>query len=185
MKIRLLPLIATFVPAITIFTAALVLGQIYKAFESYSHETQASVLESKSVIEDNRVKSLELFFSKFNSPLKPHSDTFVEVADKYGLDYRLLPAIACMESTCGKYLIPGTYNPFGWGIYGTNYISFDNYEQAIDTVGKGLKDNYLSRGFDTPAKIAPIYTPPRHQHWLSGVTWFMNKIDEAAKLPVS
>jgi len=82
-----------------------------------------------------------------------------------------------MESSCGKYLIEGSYNPFGWGIYGTNAIYFEDYDEAIETVGKGLKDNYLSRGFDTPQKIAPVYTPPNHVNWLNGVTYFMNSIE--------
>jgi len=126
-----------------------------------------------------KVRALKKFFDGYKSPLKPHAETFVDVADKYGLDYKLLPAISCMESSCGKLLIEGSYNPFGWGIYGSNAIYFKNYDEAIDTVGKGLKENYLSRGFDTPEKIAPIYTPPNHINWLNGVTFFMSKIEKA------
>lgn len=125
----------------------------------------------------NKVRALEKFFDKYKSPLKQHSETFVEVADKYGMDYRLLPAISCMESSCGKNLIEGSYNPFGWGIYGSHAIYFKDYDEAIETVAKGLKSNYLDKGFDTPQKIAPIYTPPNHRNWLSGVTFFMDKIE--------
>lgn len=136
-------------------------------------------VETKTV---DREAVLEKFFDKYSSPLKGHADTFVKVADKYGMDYRLLPAISCQESSCGKKLIPGTYNPFGWGIYGSHYIAFKDYDEAIETVGKGMKDNYISRGFDTPEKIEPIYTPPSHGHWMSGVNYFMkemNKISES------
>jgi len=124
-----------------------------------------------------KIRSLEKFFDGYTSPLKANSKTFVEVAEKYGLDYRLLPAISCMESSCGKLLIEGSYNPFGWGIYGNQAIYFKDYDEAIDTVGKGLKENYLARGLNTPEKIAPIYTPPNHVNWLNGVTFFIKKIN--------
>jgi len=130
-----------------------------------------------------KIRAVEKFFDAYKSPLKPHSKTFVEVAEKYGLDYRLLPAISCMESSCGKKLIEGSYNPFGWGIYGSNAIYFINYDEAIETVGKGLKTSYLDKGFDTPQKIAPIYTPPNHRNWLSGVTFFMEKIEPQIENP--
>lgn len=129
----------------------------------------------------NKVRKLEKFFKSYKSPLASHSETFVKVAEKYGLDYRLLPAISCMESSCGKKLIEGSYNPFGWGIYGSNAIFFKDYDEAIDKVGMNLKSNYLDKGFDTPQKIALIYTPPNHVNWLSGVTFFMKKIETNEK----
>ena len=129
----------------------------------------------------NWQRKLEKFFESYKSPLVKHSETFVKVAEKYGLDYRLLPAISCIESSCGKKLIEGSYNPFGWGIYGSNAIFFKDYDEAIETVGMGLKANYLDKGFDTPQKIAPIYTPPNHMNWLSGVTFFMEKIETDGK----
>ncbi|MBI2414514.1 glucosaminidase domain-containing protein [candidate division WWE3 bacterium] len=128
----------------------------------------------------DRVEALEKFLTKYHSPLKGNAKTFVEVADKYGIDYKLLPAIACMESTCGKALIEGTYNPFGWGIYGNSYIAFDSYDHAIEIVGKGIHKNYISKGFDTIVEIAPIYTPPNSKNWARGVQWFSNEIDSSA-----
>lgn len=126
----------------------------------------------------DRVKVLENFFDKYKSPLKDNAKTFVDVADKYGIDYKLLPAISCMESSCGKKLIANSYNPFGWGIYGRNAIYFNNYDDAIETVGKGIAEKYISRGFDSVKKIAPIYTPPNSNHWESGVSYFIAKIGE-------
>ena len=128
----------------------------------------------------DRVAVLEKFFDKFNSPLAENSETFVDVADRYGIDYTLLPSIACQESTCAKFLIDGTYNPFGWGIYGDNYISFDSYDHAIEEVGKGLNDGYFAKGYDTLAEIAPIYTPPSNGSWYRGVNWFSNQIGDIA-----
>ena len=127
---------------------------------------------------EDRIEALERFFDEFKSPLKDSSDTFVDVADKYNLDYKLLPAISCMESSCGKQLIEGSFNPFGWGIYGSNAIYFKSYDEAIETVAKGIKENYLEKGLNTPEKIAPVYTPPNYINWRNGVTFFINKIDD-------
>jgi hypothetical protein len=136
-----------------------------------THDLKAATID--------RVGALEKFFEKYNSPLKGHANTFVEVADKYGIEYTLLPAISCMESSCGKKMLPNTYNPFGWGIYGNNFIAFNDFDEAIETVGKGLNENYFARGFDTPQKIAPIYTPPNHVNWLRGVNFFVGQINKA------
>jgi hypothetical protein len=128
----------------------------------------------------DRVAALSSFFRSLNSPLEPYSADFVATADKYGLDYRLLPAISCNESSCGKYYIPSSNNVFGWGIYGNKVTSFESIEVGIDTVGKGLAQNYIARGYDTVEEIAPIYTPPNPTGWASKIRYFYNKIDIAA-----
>ena len=126
---------------------------------------------------EEKIESLEKFFEAQKSPLKDEADTFVRVAEKYDLDYRLLPAISCMESSCGKRMLPNSYNPFGWGIYGKNAIYFKSFEEAIETVGKGIAEKYVSKGLDTPEKIAPVYTPPNSVNWRNGVNFFIGKIE--------
>ena len=126
----------------------------------------------------DRKKALTEFFELYNSPLKGNVDTFIEIADKYEIDYRLIPAISCMESTCGKFLIEGSYNPFGWGIYGDNAIYFKNYDEAITTVGEGLNKGYFAKGLDTVDKIAPVYTPPNSYNWKNGVNFFIKRISD-------
>ena len=126
---------------------------------------------------EEKIESLEKFFEAQKSPLKDDADTFVRVAEKYDLDYRLLPAISCMESSCGKRMLPNSYNPFGWGIYGKNAIYFKSFEEAIETVGKGISEKYVSKGLDTPEKIAPVYTPPNSVNWRNGVNFFIGKIE--------
>lgn len=129
----------------------------------------------------NRHRILSEFFKKYKSPLVAHVDTFLAVADKYNIDYRLLPAISCTESTCGKFLIEGSYNPFGWGIYGKNAIYFKSYDEAIETVAAGLHKSYISRGLDTPEEIEHIYTPPSKGSWRRATRFFMNQMDVIAE----
>ena len=105
-----------------------------------------------------------------NAPLAVHADKFVEVANKYGIDYRLLPAISVMESSGGKVLFR-SYNAWGWG-----KLSFTSFEQGIETVGKGL-GKYYARGKDTVEEIAPTYCPPNAINWARNVKGFMNEIE--------
>lgn len=163
-------------PALFILVTVLIGGQLER--EAVAKETYVATIsgqiEAKTI---DRELVLTRFFEKYNSPLLPFVKTFVEVADRYKIDFRLLPAISCIESSCGKRLIPGSYNPFGWGIYGDNVIRFASYDEAIEKVGEGLNKGYFSKGLNTPEKIAPVYTPPSHVHWLGKVKYFMNEMD--------
>lgn len=148
-----------------------------------AHAAEATLSENQSPFyhikaqKVNRVESLRSFFKSFDGPLEQYAETFVQVADEYGLDYRLLPSIACLESSCGKFYIPDSNNPFGWGIYGNKVTKFKTMEDCIDTVGKGLAENYINRGYDTVEKIAPIYNPPNPIKWAGNVNYFYNKIN--------
>ncbi len=132
-------------------------------------------IESKKI---DRAKALELFFIKRKSPLVPHAQKFVETADKYSLDYRLLVAISCIESSCGKFMPQNSYNAWGWGVYGNNVIRFTSFDEGIEKVAEGLHKGYIAKGADTVEKIAPIYTPPNHTNWLRNVKSFMREIDD-------
>ncbi len=178
-----------FRPTVIVFSALVYAVAVLGGMTSARAEDRSRVLASleapeaalETVTVDykqiDREKVLEAFFEDLGSPLKPNVKKFIEVADKYGLDYRLLPAISCMESTCGKRIIPGSYNPFGWGIHSNSYISFESFDEAIETVGKGLAEKYASKGYDTPEEIAPIYTPPNHVNWLKGVNFFYSEME--------
>lgn len=89
------------------------------------------------VIVDNRASNIDAYFAKNNLPLSGYGEVFVEVADKYDLDYRLLPAIAMRESTGGKFACPygNNANVFGWHSCKTK---FSSYEESIDKVGAHL-----------------------------------------------
>jgi len=121
---------------------------------------------------DERYLKLHAYLTRINSPLADYSAQFIISADKYGIDWRLLPAISGLESAFATQMVPGTYNAYGWG---GGYISFKDWYDSIDTVSKALRENYYDRGYDTPEKIAPVYAPPC-SYWASAVTKFMNEI---------
>jgi hypothetical protein len=120
-----------------------------------------------------KAQKIELFFriNRNNAPLADYAEKFVEVANKYGLDYRLLPAIATVESGGGKSNFR-SYNAWGWGDTG-----FNSFEEGIEVVAKGLKTGYIDKGRDTVEEIAPIYCPPNYKNWARSVNQFMLEIE--------
>ena len=89
-----------------------------------------------SVDETRKEKAeiIDTYFKDRSMPLKGTGMTFVLVAEKYGLDWRLLPAIGIRESSGGKAACG--YNAFGWG--SCKLHNFHSYEEAIEAVGKNL-----------------------------------------------
>ena len=123
--------------------------------------------------EDKRVEILRAYLESKNSPLAENAETFVEVADEYGLDYRFLPAITGIESNFGQVQLENSYNPFGWG---GGYIYFESFEEAIRIVGFELYERCVKQGADTPAEIGPSYCPPNYLRWITAVEGFMGEI---------
>ena len=170
-------LISILAPFFVVFSMTFISQEVSNAQE-IKVDKEAGIFHQVTGAKVSRTEVLRKFLEKHNSPLAHSADTFVIVADKYNLDYRLLPAISCMESACGKRLIPESYNAWGWGVYGGNYIKFENFNYGIEAVGKGIYEGYVLKGLDTPAKMAPVYTPPKPQHWLGGVSNYMKQMDE-------
>lgn len=85
-------------------------------------------------IRKEKAEAIDSFFKSRSMPLQGTGMTFVLVAEKYGLDWRLLPAIGIRESSGGKAAC--SYNAFGWG--SCKLHNFHSYEEAIEAVGKNL-----------------------------------------------
>jgi len=133
-------------------------------------------LPGKNQEEDERYLLLASFLWNHNSPLASEARTFVEAADKWQLDWRLLPAITGLESAFGKRLVKGSFNPFGWA---GGYYYFDSWKNGIEHVAQYLKENYYDRGKDTPQKIGPVYAPP-NPRWGILVSSLMEEISPSS-----
>jgi hypothetical protein len=128
---------------------------------------------------DARVITLQGFFKRYNSALLPYAQNIVDAADKYNLDYRLVPAIAMQESNlCNK--LPGklkdSHNCWGFGVYAKKVTKFDNYPQAINAISKTLAVEYKAKGLQTPEQIMSKYTPGSNGSWARSVSYFMNQL---------
>lgn len=133
-----------------------------------------NVLGASIISKDARIEIVRQFFAKYKSPLEPYAQNIIEDADKYGLDYRLLPAIAMQESNLCQKIITDSYNCWGFGIYGKKVTRFESYPEAIDTVSKTLAINYIAGGLNTPEEIMKKYTPSNNGSWAYSVNYFMN-----------
>lgn len=126
---------------------------------------------------DARPVLIENYLRRYRSPLTPHATYLVEIADKYELDYRLLPAIAQQESNLCKIIPAGGHNCWGWGIHSEGTLGFESFETAIETVAYGIKGQYIDKGFVTPEEIMGKYTPLSNGSWAMGVTQFMAEME--------
>lgn len=129
--------------------------------------------QSKVKSREEKVAILQSYLQKYNSPMVDNAQDFVDAAEQYELDWRLVASIAGVESTYGKHILPGSYNPFGWG---GGRIHFDSWRDAIYTVSKGISEKYVKDGLDTPYKMQTRYAPPSTT-WGGKVDFFMQKID--------
>jgi hypothetical protein len=122
---------------------------------------------------DARSEIIKQYLEHYNSPLVPHSDFIVKTADKYSLDFRLIPAIAQQESNLCKIIPPESYNCWGWGIHSKGSLGFESFEEGIETVSKGLREEYLNKGYNSVEEIMSKYTPQSNGSWARGVNQFM------------
>ena len=122
---------------------------------------------------DARPEIVKQYLEYYNSPLVPYAHLLVQTADKYELDFRLIPAIAQQESNLCKIIPPGSYNCWGWGIHSKGSLGFDSFEEGIETVSKGVKEEYLNKGYSTVEEIMSKYTPMSNGSWANGVNQFM------------
>lgn len=165
-----------------LFTAIVNLAIPQTAFAQEKASGSSAVLISHvaSTPEDTRVKVLRKFLEQYNSPLAPYAKTFVEQADKYDLDWRFVAAISGLESTYGHQIPYGTYNGWGWGIYGDNRIYFSSWEDGISTVSQGLRVRYMDQwGKKDIWQIGAVYASS--PTWAVRVQGIMNQM-EAFKL---
>lgn len=133
-------------------------------------------VSSNIILDDARPEILRRYFTKVESALTPHSTYLVQIADKYGLDYRLLPAIAIKESGACRIIPPGGHNCWGWGIHSAGTLGFDSYEESIETVAKGLKEKYIDLGYVTPDQIMEKYAHPDSTTWGPDVSAYMETL---------
>lgn len=142
----------------------------------YAQSEQIVQIEARPV--DKRATILKDYLAKHNSPLEDSAQDFIDAADQYGLDWKLVVSISGVESTFGKY-IPGGFNGWGWGVYGNNAIYFKSWREAIFTISKGLRENYVDKGYAEPYSMNRLYAAS--PKWGKNVTFFMNSIEKFAQ----
>ena len=120
--------------------------------------------------------AIKAILKKNNSPMIDEVDSFMKACREYDLDCYLLPSITALESGYGRQILQGTYNPFGWG---GGRIYFSSWENGIDTVGYGLRFNYINKGADSIEQIGAKYAASKT--WAVRVRNFMAQFEAEEK----
>jgi len=132
----------------------------------------ASVVpESLRAVEDQRHAKLETFFQSFGCPAPYHVKEYLGAADTYAIDYRLLPAISVLESTCGIYQVEN--NRWGWASAGKGFASF---RAGLEYIAHQLANGRYYKNKTLEEKVH-MYNP-RPQYALQ-LERLMRKIDAA------
>jgi hypothetical protein len=94
---------------------------------------------------DTRVLRVRAFFESYNCPQPDYASEYVHFADVYGVDYRILPAISLLESTCGSF--QRLNNHWGWNSARTGFPSV-RQGIAYITSRLALDPGYSTRDID-------------------------------------
>ena len=133
---------------------------------------------------DPRKEKLYNFFAHYNALVGINIDEFIETADRYNLDYRLLPAIAGSESTFGRYTPScADFNPFGWTSTTSpcHFWRFKSFSEAIGFVGEKISTNPSYSKYQKTGRIEDLaisYNPGGTEEWTKKVTGFMREIED-------
>ncbi|NTU46816.1 glucosaminidase domain-containing protein [Candidatus Roizmanbacteria bacterium] len=139
--------------------------------EARTASVSASVLDTSKGMAIKRLV-IKRTLEKYHSPLVNSVDAFMNACQKYSLDCYLLPSITGLESTFGQFIWPTSYNPFGWG---GGYIMFKSWEEGIQTVARGLRENYVNKGATDVESIGHIYS--ESPTWAVRVRNFMAQME--------
>lgn len=123
--------------------------------------------------------SIDAYLYSKGSPMSGQGVFIISSAQQWGVDPRLIVAIAGAESSFGK-LLCGSFNAWGWSCPGSP-AEFGSWPQAIATIAEGLRRYYLDEGRGTVALIQQKWAPsgaandPRglNNHWVANVSRFL------------
>jgi hypothetical protein len=160
-----------------------VISQTFDLYNTVSTANQPSYISNvPSTIKttDARAIAMYNFLLDYNSPMYPNAETFIEEADKYGLDWRLVASISGVESAFGRLIAPNSFNGWGWkGDPTQEWSHFDDWDHGITVVTERMALGYGIKL--TPYQIEATYCPPCGANpahaWANGVQGYMNALN--------
>lgn len=102
-------------------------------------------------------EAIDQYLAAHGSPMLGQGGAFIAAGATYHLDPRLLVAISGAESSFGQ-ITCGPFNAWGWSCPNSP-AAFSTWADAINTVARGLRENYLNDGLTTVAAIQTRYAP--------------------------
>ena len=120
--------------------------------------------------EDPRGVRLEAFFKAYGCPAPLHVHEYLRAADSHALDYRLLPAISLVESTCGTF--QRLNNRWGWD---SAQSGFSSVPAGIEFVTAQLAEGPPYKGKTVKEKLF-AYNP--YRQYVRQVERLMHQIED-------
>jgi len=133
-------------------------------------------LKDEVVGADARIEIVRRYLEKYNSPLLPYASKIIELSDQYGLDYYWIVAIGQQESNLCKKIPENSFNCWGYGIHARGTLRFENYDLALASYAKYLKEQYFDKGLNTSELIMGKYCPSSNGSWARGVNQFIAEL---------
>lgn len=127
--------------------------------------------DSLGKIDDQRHAKLETFFQSLGCPAPYHVKEYLGAADTYAIDYRLLPAISVLESTCGIYQREN--NRWGWASARKGFASF---RAGLEYIAHQLAEGRYYKNKTLEEKVRMYNPRPQYARQLESL---MRKIDAA------
>jgi hypothetical protein len=128
---------------------------------------------------DPRLHTLRSFFRRWECPAERYCPTFIEAADAYQLDWRLLPSISFVESTGGK-AAPHN-NLFGWD---SGRAQFPSPAAGIHAVGYRLSHSDLYRAKSLDGLLATYNPNPDYAQRVKSIMRRIHPSMQIADVPV-
>lgn len=123
---------------------------------------------------DPRLPKLKKFFDRYDSPAVSLAGHYLLAADRYGLDWRLLPSISIVETGGGK--ASRNNNLLGWN---SARKKFASARESIYFVASRLANSKIYRGKQLEALLASYNKRPE---WSRLVKAVMKRVDPGEPL---
>lgn len=119
--------------------------------------------------------SLGQFLESYDSPLVGQEKLIIETSEEYGVDWKMVVAIMCAETSCGK-VRNYEWNIWGYGVTSDEYTSdgWMTFEEALHTFCKSYSVAYGKYGSDVQAISDANYN--YRDSWVISVTKFYDEI---------
>lgn len=136
----IVPLVATTV-SMSAFTASVT--DAVNQTKAVVVEQQAPSAEELALQVEREVKAAKInaYFTKYNMPLAGSGMDMVLAAEKYGLDWRMIPAIAIRESTGGRFACK-RFPENAWGWHSCKSGLGGSTETAIELIAQHLSGSH-------------------------------------------
>ncbi len=127
---------------------------------------------------DTRTQELQDLLERRHSPMASSSAAFIQIADKYNLDWKILPAIAGVES---GFETNGNIHDFNaWGyMCGSSPCVFGSYPEGIERVAKTISSSRAYKEYRETGQTLALAKPYNYadpEGWTAKIEYFRGKL---------